>query len=82
MGKLFLGRMVAAFILAAPAALANLPASASPYSAMFVFGDSLSDTGNVAAVVGSNGAQVISGQFVHSEPALCIWAIHQRECVG
>ena len=69
MGKLFLGRMVAAFILAAPAALANLPASASPYSAMFVFGDSLSDTGNVAAVVGSNGAQVISGNsYIPSQP--------------
>ena len=69
MGKLFLGRMVAAFILAASGALANLPATASPYTAMFVFGDSLSDTGNAASVVGSDGAQVISGNsYVPSRP--------------
>ena len=69
MGNLFLGRMVAAFILTAPAALANLPASASPYTAMFVFGDSLSDTGNAAAVVGSNGGQVITGNsYIPGQP--------------
>jgi len=67
MGKLFLGRMVAAFILAAPAALANLPASA--YTAMFVFGDSLSDTGNAAAVVGSDGTQLITGNsYIPNQP--------------
>ncbi len=42
------------------AALA-VPASASPYSGWFLFGDSLSDTGNNAIFLGSDPGQVIDG---------------------
>jgi len=42
------------------ATLASLPAMAGPYSQMFVFGDSLSDTGNV--FLASGGAQPPAGQ--------------------
>lgn len=40
--------------------LATLPASAAMYSSLVVFGDSLSDGGNNAAVIGANGAQTIT----------------------
>jgi outer membrane lipase/esterase len=42
-------------------ALASLPAVASPYTSMVVFGDSLSDSGNDAIVLGGSQAQIITG---------------------
>ena len=41
--------------------LASLPASASPYNSLVVFGDSLSDDGNNALTIGSLPGQVITG---------------------
>ena len=41
--------------------LLTLPASASVYSSLVVFGDSLSDSGNNTLAIGSNPGQVISG---------------------
>ncbi|MEH2627164.1 outer membrane lipase/esterase [Bradyrhizobium sp. AZCC 1719] len=50
-------------------ALATLPASASVYDSLVVFGDSLSDSGNNAAVIGVNAGQTISGNtYVPSQP--------------
>lgn len=40
---------------------ANTPASAAPFSALYVFGDSLSDGGNNALVIGTDASQAISG---------------------
>ena len=55
--------------LAAAAALAGLASTASAVDGLVVFGDSLSDTGNVAALVGSNPAQVITGNtYIPSQP--------------
>ena len=49
--------------------LAALPASASIYNSLVVFGDSLSDSGNNAVVIGSNAGQAISGNtYVPSFP--------------
>ncbi|MBN8990184.1 MAG: SGNH/GDSL hydrolase family protein [Rhizobiales bacterium] len=57
----FLGRVLPAFTLAAIAFTA-LPAIASPYDSMVVFGDSLSDSGNNALVPGLyQPNQVITG---------------------
>ncbi len=55
----FFGRALPALTLAT-VALASLPAGASPYTSMVVFGDSLSDSGNDALLVGST-TQVITG---------------------
>ena len=55
----FLARALPALTLAA-VALASLPAGASPYTSIVVFGDSLSDSGNDALLVGST-TQVITG---------------------
>jgi outer membrane lipase/esterase len=53
--------------IAAAAVLLAGPASA--YSGLFVFGDSLSDGGNVAALIGADPGQVISGNdYVPSRP--------------
>lgn len=46
MNRSFFSRLFSATALVA-AALASVPAQAGPFSAMFVFGDSLSDTGNL-----------------------------------
>lgn len=46
--------------LVGAAALATLPAAAGPYSSLTVFGDSLSDTGNIFIATG--GAQPPSNQ--------------------
>src|SRR5437773_1349091 len=54
----FFGRALPAIL--ATLALASVPAGASPYTSMIVFGDSLSDSGNDALLVGST-AQVITG---------------------
>ena len=49
--------------------LTALPASASLYDSLVVFGDSLSDSGNNALVIGSNAGQTISGNtYVPSQP--------------
>ena len=40
--------------LAVAAFLASSPAQAGPYDALFIFGDSLSDSGNNALVIGTN----------------------------
>jgi outer membrane lipase/esterase len=49
--------------------LTALPASASIYDSLVVFGDSLSDNGNNASVIGSNAGQTITGNtYVPSQP--------------
>jgi outer membrane lipase/esterase len=49
--------------------LAALPASASIYNSLVVFGDSLSDNGNNAIAIGTNAGQTISGNtYVPSQP--------------
>ncbi|XSC43078.1 SGNH/GDSL hydrolase family protein [Bradyrhizobium sp. RDT10] len=49
--------------------LAALPASASIYNSLVVFGDSLSDNGNNAIAIGTNAGQTISGNtYVPSHP--------------
>jgi len=54
------------WIAAAAVALAG-PASA--YSGLFVFGDSLSDSGNIAALIGTDPGQVITGNgYIPSAP--------------
>jgi outer membrane lipase/esterase len=55
----FFGRALPAFTLAV--ALASLPAAASPYTSLVVFGDSLSDNGNNASFGLINPGQVITG---------------------
>lgn len=57
----------------ATAALAASMSSAvladSLYTGLFIFGDSLSDSGNIAALIGANPGQVISGNsYVPSQP--------------
>jgi outer membrane lipase/esterase len=56
----FFGRAVPAFTLAA-VALASLPATASPYTSLVVFGDSLSDNGNNASLGLINPGQIVTG---------------------
>jgi outer membrane lipase/esterase len=49
--------------------LTALPASAAIYDSLVVFGDSLSDNGNNALVIGSNAGQTITGNtYVPSQP--------------
>ena len=49
--------------------LTALPASASLYDSLVVFGDSLSDNGNNAIAIGSNPGQTITGNtYVPSQP--------------
>ena len=59
MKNAFFSRALPAFALAA-VALASLPAAASPYTSLVVFGDSLSDNGNNALIMGTP-PQVITG---------------------
>jgi outer membrane lipase/esterase len=57
--------------LTALVALAGLTglASATGYTGLYVFGDSLSDTGNVASLIGSNAGQVITGNsYIPTQP--------------
>ena len=60
MKNAFFSRALPAFALAA-VALASLPAAASPYTSLVVFGDSLSDNGNNALIIGTRPNQVITG---------------------
>ena len=63
----FFGRALPAFTLAA-VALTCLPAAASPYNSLVVFGDSLSDSGNAAAVGFYDPKQVVLGNsYIPSE---------------
>lgn len=55
-------RRVFAVVALAAATLASVPAQAGPFSALYVFGDSLSDDGNNAAAAGLyDPAQVVTG---------------------
>jgi outer membrane lipase/esterase len=56
----FFGRALPAFALTA-VALASVPAAASPYTSMVVFGDSLSDNGNNASLGLIDPGQVVTG---------------------
>jgi outer membrane lipase/esterase len=60
MKNAFFSRALPAFALAA-VVLASLPASASLYNSLVVFGDSLSDDGNNALTIGTLPGQVITG---------------------
>lgn len=62
----FLNRIVPAFTLIV--ALTNLPAAASPYTSMVVFGDSLSDSGNAAIAVGSTVQNISGNTYVPNHP--------------
>jgi phospholipase/lecithinase/hemolysin len=49
--------------------VASLGSHAAGFTDLYVFGDSLSDSGNNAALVGANGAQVITGDsYIPSQP--------------
>jgi outer membrane lipase/esterase len=63
----FFSKALPTFTLAA-VALASLPAAASPYTSMVVFGDSLSDNGNAALVVGSASQTITGNGYVPSQP--------------
>ena len=65
----FLNRIVPAFTLVV--ALTSLPAAASPYTSMVVFGDSLSDSGNVALVPPALGG----GSIPSAVPEPSTWAM-------
>ncbi len=63
-----LARPLAAAAFAVSAGLAALPALAQ-FSSLVVFGDSLSDSGNNAIVLGANGSQVITGNtYIPTQP--------------
>lgn len=74
------------------ATLASLPAHAGPFSALYVFGDSLSDNGNNALVpgLGIDPTQVITGNtYVPSNPYAAgtysngqVWANYYANMLG
>jgi outer membrane lipase/esterase len=54
---------------AALAGLSGLASATSGYTGLYVFGDSLSDAGNVAALIGANPGQTITGNsYIPSQP--------------
>ena len=55
------------FVTAALAGLTNA-ASAYPFDSLFIFGDSLSDPGNNALIIGANGAQPINNSYIPTQP--------------
>ena len=56
-------------LFGAALAAASLCAQAQPFTGLFVFGDSLSDSGNNAALIGSAPGQVITGNtYVPAQP--------------
>jgi outer membrane lipase/esterase len=56
-------------IAVAVVSLTAPPASASIYNSLVVFGDSLSDSGNNALVIGSNaGQKILDNTYVPSQP--------------
>ena len=62
--------VLAATLLAAASFYSHAAAPApSPFSSLFVFGDSLSDNGNNKLTIGQNGAQVITGNsYIPTQP--------------
>lgn len=61
----YLGKLVAAAILTGFAA----SASAYNFSGLYIFGDSLSDSGNIALALGSDSSQVITGNdYIPNRP--------------
>ncbi|WP_082649804.1 SGNH/GDSL hydrolase family protein [Bradyrhizobium lablabi] len=69
MKSALLSRKLLPIVSATALVLAVLPASASPYTSLVVFGDSLSDNGNNALVIGTNSSQVITGNtYVPIQP--------------
>ena len=69
MTPLFRAASVAAAVLLASTTVFAAAEPPSLFSGLVVFGDSLSDPGNVAAAIGSNPGQVISGNgYVPSAP--------------
>lgn len=56
--------------LLAGAVLAGLTtaASAYPFDGLYIFGDSLSDSGNNALMVGTDGAQPITNSYIPTQP--------------
>ena len=67
MKQALFGRALPALTLAV-VAFASLPAVASPYTSLVVFGDSLSDNGNAALVVGSASQTITGNSYVPSQP--------------
>jgi outer membrane lipase/esterase len=63
----FFSKALPAFTLAA-VALASLPAGASPYTSMVVFGDSLSDSGNDAVVLGTAPQTITGNTYIPNHP--------------
>ena len=72
------------------ATLVALPAQAGPFGALFVFGDSLSDDGNNALVIGANAAQPIpNNSYVPTQPYASgtysngpVWANYYANLLG
>jgi len=56
-------RLAAAAAAALTLAVASVPAQAAPYSGLYVFGDSLSDTGRVFALTGTPPAPYYQGRY-------------------
>lgn len=56
------------FFAAAALAAAASTASAYPFDGLYIFGDSLSDGGNNALVIGTDGAQPITNSYIPSQP--------------
>ena len=55
-------------ITLAAVALASLPAAASPYTSMVVFGDSLSDSGNNAIAIGAQSQTITGNTYIPTYP--------------
>jgi outer membrane lipase/esterase len=77
----FFGRALPSFSLPA-VALASLPAAASPYNSLVVFGDSLSDDGNNGLTIGTQAGQLITNTYVPTFPYATSWGLQQRGGVG
>ena len=83
------GRLLAAAAIAL-ATLTSLPVHAGPFGALFVFGDSLSDDGNNAIVIGANGTQTIPNNgYVPTQPYASgvysngpVWASYYANFLG
>jgi outer membrane lipase/esterase len=63
----FFSKALPGFTIAA-VALASLPAGASPYTSMVVFGDSLSDSGNDALVLGTAPQTIGGNTYIPNHP--------------
>ncbi len=89
MKNLLLNKMLPAFALAT-VALAILPASASPYTSIVVFGDSLSDNGNNAIALGARAQTITGNTYVPTFPYLLsnvysngpVWATDVAAALG